>query len=171
MFCNEKQQSYRHVAYKSSTIAIRQQNINCTTKTRCRRFFPVFDRDGRVQQIHLKPYIASCDRRIVSFQSICVRIISDSYISSVRSTQAVLRYYTVFVLAALNGHLTARNNCSIFFTTPCRSFCFFRPCCLTFRHRASSIQDRRFATLQRTLFIYLIDKYISLSDICLTVHH
>jgi hypothetical protein len=44
-------------------------------------------------------------------------------------------------------------------------------CCLTFRHRASSIQDRRFATPRRTLFIYLINKYISLSDICLTVHH
>ena len=42
---------------------------------------------------------------------------------------------------------------------------------LTFRHRASSIQDRHFATLQRTLFIYLINKYISLSDIGLTVHH
>ena len=42
---------------------------------------------------------------------------------------------------------------------------------LTFRHRASSIQDRRFATLQRRLFIYLINKYISLYDICLTVHH
>ena len=42
---------------------------------------------------------------------------------------------------------------------------------LIFRHRASCIQDRRFATLQRTLFIYLINKYISLSDICLTVHH
>ena len=42
---------------------------------------------------------------------------------------------------------------------------------LTSRHRASSIQDRRFDTLQRTLFIYLINKYISLSDICLTVHH
>ena len=41
-------------------------------------------------------------------------------------------------------------------------------CCLTFRHRASSIQDRHFATLQRTLFIYLINIYISLSDICLT---
>ena len=26
-------------------------------------------------------------------------------------------------------------------------------------------------SLQRTLFIYLINKYISLSDICLTVHH
>ena len=38
--------------------------------------------------------------------------------------------------------------------------------CLTFRHRASSIYDRHFATLQRTLFIYLINKYISLSDIC-----
>jgi len=36
---------------------------------------------------------------------------------------------------------------------------------LTFR------QDRRFATLQRTLFMYLINKYISLSDICLTVQH
>jgi len=34
---------------------------------------------------------------------------------------------------------------------------------LTFRHRASSIQDRHSATLQRTLFIYLINKYISLS--------
>jgi hypothetical protein len=42
---------------------------------------------------------------------------------------------------------------------------------LTFRHRASSIEDRRFATLQRTLFMFLINKYISLSDICLTVHH
>ena len=35
----------------------------------------------------------------------------------------------------------------------------------------SVYRDRRFATLQRTLFIYLINKYISLSDICLTVHH
>ena len=42
---------------------------------------------------------------------------------------------------------------------------------LTFRHRVSSIYDTRFTTLQRTLFIYLINKYISLSDICLTVHH
>ena len=44
-------------------------------------------------------------------------------------------------------------------------------CPLTFRHRASCILDRRFTTLQRTLFIYLINKYISLSDICLTVRH
>ena len=43
--------------------------------------------------------------------------------------------------------------------------------CLTFRHRSFSMQDRRFASLQRTLFMYLINKYISLSDICLTVHH
>ena len=43
--------------------------------------------------------------------------------------------------------------------------------CLNVRHRASSIQDRHFATLHRTLFIYLINKYISLPDICLTVHH
>ena len=42
---------------------------------------------------------------------------------------------------------------------------------VTFRHRAFSIEDKRFATLQRTLFIYLINKHISLSDICLTVHH
>ena len=43
---------------------------------------------------------------------------------------------------------------------------------LIFRHRASCLyRDRRFATLQTTLFIYLINKYISLSDICLTVHH
>ena len=42
---------------------------------------------------------------------------------------------------------------------------------LTFRHRASSVKDRCFANLQRTLVMYLINKYISLSDICLTVHH
>ena len=42
---------------------------------------------------------------------------------------------------------------------------------LTFRHRASCIWDRHFATLQRMLFICLINKYISLFDICLTVHH
>ena len=42
---------------------------------------------------------------------------------------------------------------------------------LTFRHRAHSIYYRRFADLQRTLFIYLINKYISLSDICLTLQH
>ena len=47
----------------------------------------------------------------------------------------------------------------------------FKTMYLTFRHRASYIEGRRFATLQRTLFIYLINKYISLSDICLTVHH
>ena len=29
---------------------------------------------------------------------------------------------------------------------------------LTFMHRASSLQDRRFATLQTTLLIYLINK-------------
>ena len=38
---------------------------------------------------------------------------------------------------------------------------------LTFRHRASSVKDRRFAPLQRTLFIYLINQYISQSDIFL----
>jgi hypothetical protein len=42
---------------------------------------------------------------------------------------------------------------------------------LTFRHRASFIYDRRFVALQRMLFVYLINKYISLSDICLTAHH
>ena len=42
---------------------------------------------------------------------------------------------------------------------------------LTYRHRASCLKDRRFATLQSRLFMYLINKYISLSDICLTVHH
>ena len=41
---------------------------------------------------------------------------------------------------------------------------------LTFRHCASSIY-RCFATLQRTLFVYLMNKYISFSEICLTVHH
>ena len=44
-------------------------------------------------------------------------------------------------------------------------------CSLTFTPPASFIQDRRFATLQRTLFLYLINKYISLSGICLTVYH
>ena len=48
---------------------------------------------------------------------------------------------------------------------------YIRLCVLTFRHRASSVQDRRFAALQRTPIIYLINKYISLSDICLTMHH
>ena len=42
---------------------------------------------------------------------------------------------------------------------------------LTFRNRASCIYDRRFATFYRTLFIYLINKYISLSDIYLTEQH
>ena len=39
------------------------------------------------------------------------------------------------------------------------------PCVLYMVYR-----DRSFAILQRTLFIYLFNKYISLSDICLTVH-
>ena len=43
-------------------------------------------------------------------------------------------------------------------------------CHLTFRHRASAVGDRSFATLQSMLFIYLINKYISLSGICLTLH-
>jgi len=42
---------------------------------------------------------------------------------------------------------------------------------LNFSHRASSIFDRRFATPWRTLFVYLINKYIPLSNICVTVHH
>ena len=32
--------------------------------------------------------------------------------------------------------------------------------CLTFMHHASYIQDRRTATPQSTLFIYLVNKYI-----------
>jgi len=48
---------------------------------------------------------------------------------------------------------------------------YIREKTLTFRHRASSTYNRCFATLQRMLFIYLINKYISLSGICLTVHH
>ena len=42
---------------------------------------------------------------------------------------------------------------------------------LNFRHCVSCIQDRRFTAIHRTLFMYLINKYISFSDICLTVHH
>jgi len=38
-----------------------------------------------------------------------------------------------------------------------------------FRRHASSIKDRRSATLQRTLFIYLINKYISLYFLGLAV--
>jgi len=54
------------------------------------------------------------------------------------------------------------------------------PVLLTFRHRASCIlgqalhyspENAFYIFIQRTLFIYLINKYISLSDICLTVHH
>ena len=50
--------------------------------------------------------------------------------------------------------------------------------CLNARSRGLTLgtalplyRDRRFAALQRKLFIYLINKYIPLSDICLTVHH
>ena len=50
--------------------------------------------------------------------------------------------------------------------------------CLNARSRGLTLgtvrpvyRDRRFAILQRTLFIYLINKYILLSDICLAVHH
>ena len=42
---------------------------------------------------------------------------------------------------------------------------------LTFRRHAFSIKDWCFPSLQRTLFIYLINKYISLSDICLIVYN
>ena len=35
----------------------------------------------------------------------------------------------------------------------------------------TSVQDRRFAALQRTLLMYVINKCISLFDIYLTVHH
>ena len=40
---------------------------------------------------------------------------------------------------------------------------------LTFRHRALSIYDRHFATLQRTLFIYLNNKYKDVSKSSRTV--
>ena len=42
---------------------------------------------------------------------------------------------------------------------------------LTFGTALPLYRDRRFTNLQRTLFIYLINKYISLADICMTVHH
>jgi len=42
---------------------------------------------------------------------------------------------------------------------------------LTFRHRASCILGQAFHYSPENLFIYLINKYISLSGICLTVHH
>ena len=42
---------------------------------------------------------------------------------------------------------------------------------LTFRHRASSILGQTFRYSPENAFIYLINKYISLSDIRLTVHH
>jgi hypothetical protein len=40
---------------------------------------------------------------------------------------------------------------------------------LTFRSHASSIEDRSSATLQKTLFMYLINKYISLYFLRLAV--
>ena len=64
----------------------------------------------------------------------------------------------------------AANNVQIQYTTQHSAQMTIRSV-LTLRHRASSIWDRRFATPQRMVFIYLINKYISLSDICLTVHH
>ena len=42
---------------------------------------------------------------------------------------------------------------------------------LTFRHRASCTLGQAFRYSPEKAFIYLINKYISLSDICLTVHH
>ena len=43
---------------------------------------------------------------------------------------------------------------------------------LTFRHRASCILGQAFHySPENAFYIYLINKYISLSDICLTVHH
>ena len=44
-------------------------------------------------------------------------------------------------------------------------------CNLTFRHRASCILGQAFHYSPEKAFYYLINKYISLSDICLTVHH
>jgi len=46
-----------------------------------------------------------------------------------------------------------------------------RPTCLTFRHRASCLLGQAFHYSPENAFIYLINKYISLSDIWLTVHH
>ena len=42
---------------------------------------------------------------------------------------------------------------------------------LTFRHRASCILGQAFHYSPENAFYILINKYISLSDICLTVHH
>ena len=42
---------------------------------------------------------------------------------------------------------------------------------LTFRHCASCILGQAFHYSPENAFIYLINKYISLSDICLTVYH
>ena len=42
---------------------------------------------------------------------------------------------------------------------------------LTFRHRPSSILGKAFRYSPENAFYNLINKYISLSDICLTVHH
>ena len=42
---------------------------------------------------------------------------------------------------------------------------------ITFKHRASCILGQAFHYSSENAFYYLINKYISLSDICLTVHH
>ena len=119
---------------------------------------------------------------ILVFQSLCIKYVFPEKLrllllnfdllpaQGMEITKWPLRGVGELLYTAVNGRVKPAYNgtakgCEYFFLPFAGAFC------LTFRHRASSILDRHFATLQRTLFIYLINKYISLSDICLTVHH
>ena len=88
------------------------------------------------------------------------------------SNQCLLIAGARFLTSAITRIATDASSCNLGHR---QQFCIqvYTDCvALTFRHRASCIQDRRFAVLSRErLFIYLINKYISLSDTCLTVHH
>ena len=106
------------------------------------------DRTGRVKKIYIRA---------------CVSCSPDMYVFTSRTLQ--LKNKNILYIISNTDSSAKKPNT---FTFISYSIAFYL---LTFRHRASSIQDRRFATLQRTLFIYLINKYISLSDTCLTVHH
>ena len=93
-----------------------------------------------------------------------------------RSSESTIWRHEVkqWTMTVLTAHLLAKGSMTRYLLINGYQFVIensLRSAALTFRHRASCIKDRRFTTLQRTLFIYLINKYISLSDICLTVHH
>ena len=108
-------------------------------------------------------YVVSvvCVARVVSSLLVKPSISALYLIQSLRAIMRVCALNILYIFQYLNLGLGVTKCFHIF----CANHS------LTFRHRASCIYDRRFVTLQRTIFIYLINKHISLSDICLTVHH